>query len=180
MVNTTLIEQMKRGGEVSMYVRNTLRRALEHMPADAVLTTLSGEVGRRDLRAARNVLAVATALADGRGLTIDPELREYTTRLDEAAQEACSDGTLGASGTEDANSIERSSARKEVGSGGGLTFGEGMARLSVAFSIYAVFLAGLFTFRQFYHRHYLTPPGGTAGPGHAGMAELPPDSRSDR
>ena len=100
--------------------------------------------------------------------------------LDEAAQEACSDGTLGASGTEDANSIERSSARKEVGSGGGLTFGEGMARLSVAFSIYAVFLAGLFTFRQFYHRHYLTPPGGTAGPGHAGMAELPPDPRSDR
>ncbi|WP_299722606.1 hypothetical protein [uncultured Tateyamaria sp.] len=180
MVNKTMIAQLKRGGEVSMFVRNSLRRSLDRMPADAMLTTLSGEVGWRDLRAARTVLEVATALADGRGFTIDPDLRQHTSRLNDAVQAACSDGTQGASGAAETNAVERSDARKEVGTSVGLTFGEGMARLSVAFSIYAVFLAFLFAFRQFYHHNYVTRPGGASDEAIGPMAEIPPDLRRTR
>ncbi|MEO9573089.1 MAG: hypothetical protein ABJ263_11415 [Tateyamaria sp.] len=77
LVNNTLIEQLDRGGEVGAFVRSTLRRALDHMPPDAMLTSMSGDIRRGDLRAARRVLAAAGALADGRGLKVDPDLRGH-------------------------------------------------------------------------------------------------------
>ncbi|MFL4469798.1 hypothetical protein ACERZ8_07935 [Tateyamaria armeniaca] len=178
-MNTTLIKQMDRGGEVGMFVRNTLRRALANMPADAVLASMAGEVSRGELRSARTVLGVATALADGRGVFVDPALREHTSRLDDAVQEACSDGTQGASGVSEASGVEGGGARKEVGSAGGLTFSEGMARLSIAFSIYAVFLAFLFVFRQMYHRHFLPTAKAAGGQVGTSIADLPKSMRPD-
>ena len=152
LVNNTLIEQLDRGGEVGAFVRSTLRRALDHMPPDAMLASMAGDVRRGDLRAARRVLAAADALADGRGLKVDPDLRADTSRLSEAVEVSCSNGVHSASGTGEATGVEGGGARRDGGVGRGLTFEEGMARLSIAFTLYAVFLVVLFTFRQLYHR----------------------------
>ncbi len=152
IVNNTIIEQLDRGGEVGAYVRSTLRRVLDHMPPDAMLTSMSGDIRRGDLRAARRVLEAADALADGRGLKVDPDLRADTSRLKEAVEAECSNGAHGASGTGEATGVETGGARKNGGAGSGLTFEEGMARLIIIFTLYAVFLVILFTFRQFYHR----------------------------
>lgn len=152
LVNNTLTEQLDRGGEVGVFVRATLRRALDHMPPDVMLTSMAGDIRRGDLRAARRVLEAADALADGRGLKVDPDLRADTSRLNEAVELECSNGVQSASGTGEATSVEGGGARRDGGVGSSLTFEQGMARLSIAFTLYAVFLVALFTFRQLYHR----------------------------
>ena len=156
LVNNTLIEQLDRGGEVGVFVRSTLRRALDHMPPDAMLTSMAGDIRRGDLRAARRVLEAADALADGRGFKVDPDLRPDTLRLNESVELECSNSEHSASGVGEAASAEGGGARRNSGVGRGLTFEEGMARLSIAFIIYAVFLVALFVFRQFYHRHFVS------------------------
>ncbi|MEM6373435.1 MAG: hypothetical protein AAF727_11740 [Pseudomonadota bacterium] len=179
MVNKTLSDQIARGGEVGGFVRNTLARALSAMPPGAMENALQGEISRADMRATREVLATAALLADGRGLRVDPELRVYTTRLGDAIETACADGDHAASGTGEATAIERGTERKAFGGGTGLTFGEGMARLSIAFSIYAAFLVALFVFRQFYHRHYLNTGADVPDVPAAG-SEMPDAGASDR
>ncbi|MEO9573090.1 MAG: hypothetical protein ABJ263_11420 [Tateyamaria sp.] len=57
-----------------------------------------------------------------------------------------------ASGTREATGVEGGGVRRNGGVGRSLTFEEGMARLSIAFTLYAVFLVILFAFRQLYHR----------------------------
>ena len=179
VVNKTLGQQIDRGGEVGIYVRNTLRRALDSMPADAMLTTLAESASRAEMRSARAVLGVAGTLADGRGRVIHPSLKEHTSRLDEAIQLACSDGTQGASGVSEATSVESGGARKNVGSGRGLTFGQGLARLSIAFSLYVVFLVFLFAFRQMYHRQYATRAADTSMAADPAVTATPQDMRPD-
>lgn len=164
VVNDTLNDQLVRGGEVSQFVRHTLRRALDQMPAESILTSMQGQLGRGDLRAARRVLAVAGTLADGRGVTVDPDLRSDTMRLREAVEQDCANGTLDGNGTGEATGVDGGGERKAGGVGRALTFKEGMTRLSIAFTLYAVFLLALFAFRQFYRRHYETPTDEDAKP----------------
>jgi len=149
VVNDTLITALDRKGEVDNYTRNRLRRTLDYLSVDAMIDALSGEVSRRDLRAVRSVIGVAAALADGRGLIVDADLRADTTRLKQAVQTACSDATLGVSSAGKANGSERGGARRQ-GTGRGLTFREGMVRLSLAFTLYLAFLVFLFFVRQRY------------------------------
>lgn len=164
LVNSTLTDQLERGGEVGVYVRSTLRRALNHMPPDAMLTSLRGEVSRAELRAARRVLEAANGLADGRGRKVNPELRSDTLRLTEAVELDCANGTLSASEGGNAQGADGGGARRDGGAGNPLTFQEGMTRLSIAFTLYAVFLVALFAFRQFYHRNVLASRTDDAAP----------------
>lgn len=160
LLNDTMIEAIKRGGDVTIQTRNRLGRILDTMSADELLKTISGEVSRGNLRAAREVLAAAAVLADGRGRKIDPDLREETSRLKEAVSSACSDATQGVAGTAPAEGVEFGGGRKEGSTGRGLTFQEGMIRLSAAFTIYLIFLAFLFVLRQILNARYQTvnPP----------------------
>ncbi|MEP0143689.1 hypothetical protein [Tateyamaria sp.] len=75
-----------------------------------------------------------------------------TSRLNEAVELECSNGVHSASGTREATGVEGGGVRRNGGVGRSLTFEEGMARLSIAFTLYAVFLVILFAFRQLYHR----------------------------
>jgi len=160
LLNDTMIEAIERGGDVTVRARVRMGRILENISADDLLRTISGEVSRRNLRAARNVMGAAAALADGRGRKIDPDLREETSRLKEAVSSACSDATQGVTGTAPAEGVEFGGGRKEGSTGRGLTFQEGMIRLSAAFTIYLIFLAFLFVLRQILNARYRTvkPP----------------------
>jgi len=156
VLNDTMIEAIERGGEVTIRARVRMGRILDNISADDLLRAISGEVSRRNLRAARNVMAAAAALADGRGLKIDPSLGEDTSRLKEAVRSTCSDATQGVTGTAPAKGVEFGGDRKEGSTGRGLTFQEGLIRLSVAFTIYLIFLVFLFVLRQILNARYPT------------------------
>lgn len=172
VVNKALIDQIDRGGEVSIYTRTTLRRALDRVPADAIVASLKGEVSRGELRAVRKVLEVAAVLADGRGRVVDPNLRDFANRVKSAVNLSCAAGTLEGAGTADATTVEHGGARKDGQFARALTFKEGLTRLSIAFTLYAVFLIFLFAFRQAYRQHAAThlqdkpaaPPHGVSAP----------------
>ena len=155
-VNNTLIGALDRGGEVKTQTRMRLARTLAGMSARTVIAALAPEIARRDLRAVRAVLAEATALAEGRGVVVDPAVQSDADRLKAAVQIACSDATQGANGTDPAKGIEHGGARKDGGTGRALSFQEGMVRLSVTFTIYLVFLGFLFMIRQAIHARH--PP----------------------
>ncbi len=147
-VNTTLLAVLDNGGTVSIHQREALRRAMSQVTPDALKRTLRQDIARRDARAAGAVIDTAVALAGGRGMAVPLELREDVARLEQAVRGACTGTAVSAGGTEDAKSAEHGSDRSEGSGGRALTFREGVARLSITFTIYLAFLAFLLGARR--------------------------------
>ncbi|WP_299694086.1 hypothetical protein [uncultured Tateyamaria sp.] len=150
-INTTLLEVLNGGGKVSNHQRTRLQRAMAQIAPGAVTATLRAELSRRDARAVGDVIAVAALLADGIGLSVDPDVRTPVTRVRDGIQQTCAQDNAQRSGNgEDATSAEHGLGRNEGAGGRGLTFGEGVARLSLTFTIYMTFLAFLLGIRRFF------------------------------
>lgn len=146
--NATLLSILDAGGTVSVHHRQALRRSLDQINAAMVLQALSQEVPRRDVRAAGTVLQTAQALADGRGVRVDADMRDTLRRLSDAVDVSCSGGTEVATGAEDAQGAEQGTERSAGQGGRPMTYREQVARLSLTFTVYLVFLAALLGFRQ--------------------------------
>ncbi|WP_299048449.1 hypothetical protein [uncultured Tateyamaria sp.] len=160
--NSALLAILDAGGTVSVHHRQTLRRHLDQINPAAVMQSLDQDVSRRDARAAGAVLATAQALADGRGLQVDGALRDDLRRVSDAVDAACSGGTDVAVGPEQADGAEHGTDRSEGQGGRGLTFREGVARLSLTFTLYLAFLAFLLGLRrQWRERSRAAPATGT-------------------
>ncbi|WP_189368108.1 hypothetical protein [Tateyamaria omphalii] len=152
VANGTLLAILDAGGNVSNHQRDRLARAMAQIAPDVVKRTLSDEARRRDARAAHAVIDTALALANGRGMTVDEGLRDQVFRLDQAVDASCSGSNSAASGEEDAHSSEHGVTRQTGGGGRALTFREGVARLSLTFTLYMVFLAFLFGLRRHFRQ----------------------------
>lgn len=146
-LNGTLIEIQNMDGRVSVHHRDRLRRGVDALSPDALRRTLAADVGRADLRAVDAVMAVSSELALGVGLVLDPAIRTHTTRLTEAVQTACP-GQGQTEGVGDSASGLEHGTRQAGGTGRALTFREGLTRLSIAFTIYAIFLASVIALRR--------------------------------
>jgi len=151
-VNTTLLAVLDAGGTVSIHQRNQLARAVSGFSPDALKRTLSQDVSRGDARAARRVIDTATALASGRGVAVDTGLRDPVSRLGAAITSECAGAgqVAGAGGA--AAGAEHGARRTDIQGGRALTFREGVARLSLTFTIYLVFLAFLLGVRRHVHQ----------------------------
>ncbi|WP_299551489.1 hypothetical protein [uncultured Tateyamaria sp.] len=151
VANGTLLSILDGGGQVSVHQRDRLARAMAQMSPEVVKRTLSQDTPRRDARAAHAVIDTALALASGRGMTVNEGLRDHVVRLDQAVDATCSGGNSAASGNDDADGAEHGTPRQTDRGGRSLTFREGVARLSLTFTLYMVFLAFLFGFRRQLH-----------------------------
>lgn len=144
-VNATLLEVLNGNGQVANHQRARLQRAMSQLGSGA----LGDDLSRRDARAVRDVIAVASVLADGIGRTVDPDLRTAVTRVRDGIHDTCvQDDATQAGGGADATSAERGTARNEGSGGRALTFQEGVVRLSLTFTVYMTFLAFLLGLRR--------------------------------
>lgn len=149
--NATLDTILRAGGAVSVHHRDTLRRSIGQLDPQSLTATLGPELGRRTVRSMTAVIDTATALASGRGLSVDDAMRPHVKRLHDAVDSACSGATEVAVGGEDAGGAEQGKTRQGGQGGSGLTFRQGVARLSLTFTIYLTFLVFLLGVRRHYH-----------------------------
>ncbi|WP_299297536.1 hypothetical protein [uncultured Tateyamaria sp.] len=163
-VNATLLAVLDAGGTVSIHHRNRLVRAIAGLEGEALKRTIAQEVARGDARAAGQVIDTATALAAGRGMVVDPGLRDPVSRLGASIQSQCSGTSQVASGTDAAAGAEHGDRRDVTVGGRALTFREGVARLSLTFTIYLVFLAALLGIRRHVHQRARAQQDGVAPP----------------
>ena len=148
-VNAILLEVLNTNGQLANHQRVRLRRAVDQIGPGALGGALEAELSWRDTRAVRRVVGVATGLAGGVGRTVDPDLRGSRDRIREGIQSTCSAGdSADNTGSDEASSAERGLSRNEGSGGRALTFGEGVVRLSMTFSIYMLFLVFLFGLRR--------------------------------
>ncbi|MEX0370766.1 MAG: hypothetical protein AB3N09_09060 [Tateyamaria sp.] len=154
--NITLAEVLGVGGTVSVHHRERLRRSMVQVNAQAIAATLTPEVGRRTARAMTAVIDTATALAEGRGLTVVEDLRPHISHLNEAIDDACSGETQVAASADEAGGAEQGKSRQTGQGGGGLTFRQGVGRLSLTFTVYLTFLAFLLGVRRQIRKHLKT------------------------
>ncbi|MEO0403025.1 MAG: hypothetical protein AAF214_11670 [Pseudomonadota bacterium] len=147
-VTATLIDVRDTGGQVAIHHRARLRRTLAGVDPASLSATLASDLSRANLRAVDTVLAGATALADGKGVELGAHLTAASVRLREAVQKDCAQGEQAAAGGSEAQGAEHGARRVGVGTGTPLTFREGLTRLSVAFTIYAVFLCFVIALRR--------------------------------
>lgn len=170
-VNTILLEALNANGTLANPQRVRLRQAMSQLSPGALGATLAQEVSRGDARAAAAVLAAAGQLADGIGRVVDPDLRGALTQVRDAIHQTCAQDNAVQTGTgADATDAERGQARNEGSGGRGLSFGEGVVRLSMTFTIYMAFLGCLLGFRQFVK----AGAGSMADPGVHGSGESAP------
>ncbi|WP_299371140.1 hypothetical protein [uncultured Tateyamaria sp.] len=148
-VNTTLLAVLEAGGEVSIHHRNRLARTVGGIVPDQLKQHLAQDVARRDARAAAAVIDVAVALADGRGIRLSDDLRDPVARLGAAIQSDCAGSGQVAGGADAAVGAEHGTRRDPTQGARALTFREGVARLSLTFTVYMTFLAFLLGVRRY-------------------------------
>jgi len=158
-ITRTMSAILDAGGEVSNHQRSRLRRAVAQVSPQALADALRPDIARRDHRAAVAILDKAAALANGNGLRVGDDMRDHTARLSTAVQAACSGNAQAVSSDEAAQGAEHGTTRSTGNGGRALTFREGVARLSITFTIYLAFLAFLLGFRRYWHDRYSPPPG---------------------
>ena len=146
--NATLLSILDAGGTVSVHHRQALRAYLDQIDPAVVLQSLTQDAPRRDARATGRVLAVAQALAEGRGLRVEEGLRDDLRRVSDAVDASCSGETDVASGPDAAASAEQGTERSTGQGGRPMTYREQVARLSLTFTIYLAFLAFLLGLRR--------------------------------
>lgn len=149
--NATLLSILDAGGAVSVHHRQALRRSLDQIDPALVLQSLRQEVPRRDARAAAVIIETARTLADGRGARVEANMRDTLRRLSDAVDASCSGGIDVATGSEAAQGAEQGTERSTGQGGRPMTYREQVARLSMTFTIYLVFLAFLLGFRRQWH-----------------------------
>ena len=148
-VNAILLEVLNTNGQLANHQRVRLRRAVDRIGPGALGGALEAELSWRDARAVRRGVGVAAGLAGGGGRTVDPDLRGSLDRIREGIQRTCSGGDAADNaGGDEASSAERGLSRNQGSGGRALTFGEGVVRLSMTFSIYMLFLVFLFGLRR--------------------------------
>lgn len=148
VANATLLSILDEGGQVSIHRRDRLARAMAQMSPDVVKRTVSQDARRRDARAAHAVIDAATALASGRGMRLEEDMRAHVMRLDRAADVSCSGSDGVASGSDEADGAEHGTTRETDRGARALTFRERVTRLSLTFTLYMAFLAFLFGLRR--------------------------------
>lgn len=148
-VNAVLLEVLNGNGQIANHQRVRLQRAVGQIAPGALEGALTSELSRRDARALGTVMGVATQLARGVGRDVDPNLRGSVMRIRDGIHTACAQDDATQTGTgEDATGAEHGLGRSEGSGGRGLTFGEGLVRLSYTFTIYVIFLAFLLSIRR--------------------------------
>ncbi len=178
--NAILLEVLNNGGQINNHHRARLARTMEHIAVGAGNEGLTADLSWRDARAVRAVVEAATTLARGIGREVDPDLRGAVTRVRDGIQTTCvsADAATAARG-EDATGSERGTERNTGSGGRALTFGEGVVRLSLTFTIYLAFLIFLFVLR----RHLKTREVGLTGiepaaPEGSASAEIRPSAKA--
>lgn len=148
-VTATLLTALNGSGQLANAQRTRLAQAMAQIAPEALSATLSGEVPRRDARAVDAVLAVAEPLARGIGTTVPEAVRTPLNRVRAAVLDTCAtDNAVQTGDGLRATDSEHGTSRNEGGGGRALTFGEGVARLSLTFTIYMTFVAFLLGVRR--------------------------------
>ncbi|MEO9684729.1 MAG: hypothetical protein ABJF86_08245 [Tateyamaria sp.] len=142
LISATLSSVQDTGGRVSPYHRARLRQALQRMDVTAVEREMKGTLGRADQRAALATLTLSSALVNGSGWVLDGRDVAYVKHLANAIRTSClADTNAKAQNTATDATLEQGDPQVGNGGASGLTFRQGIARLSLTFTIYMTFLA---------------------------------------
>lgn len=169
-ISATLTSVQENGGVVGNYHRARLSRALGQTNESALMRDLGGDVTRGDRRAVAAVLTLSSALANGMGRTLSVPESEQAHHLAAAIRTAClSDTKAKASHATPPASLEQDQQKGAGDGAAGLTFRQGIVRLSLTFTVYMTFLAFVIGLRRQWKRSMQAllddtgpPPGGRA------------------
>lgn len=141
-ISATLVSLQDTSGQVAPFHRTRLRQALGRLDVPALQRELNGGLSRADRNALAVVLTLSAALANGNGRSLSPEGRDQARHLATAIRASCAANTQAkAASMPTDTSREHSVALVEGGAGTALTFRQSLARLSLIFTLYTVFLA---------------------------------------
>ena len=169
-ISATLMSVQDSGGQVRTYHRARLRQALGRMDISAVRRDMAAALDRADRRSVATVLTLSSALANGIGRTLGPREATQVAHLATAIRTVCLAETQAkAPNTTSTTTLEQGDPQTGKAGVPGLTFYQGLARLSLTFTIYMTFLAFVIGLRRVWktkvaHRpsEKGPPPGGRA------------------
>lgn len=141
-ISATLTSVQDTGGRVSPFHRARLRQALTRMDVSAVERDMAATLGRADQRAVVAMLTLSSALANGTGRVLSARDAGHAGHLALAIRTACLAETHAkAQSTTNDTTLEQGDP--QIGGDGApsLTFRQGLARLSLIFTVYMTFLA---------------------------------------
>lgn len=148
-ISATLMSIQDTSGQVAPFHRARLRQALRHLDLPALQRDLAAALNRADRRAATQMLTLSATLANGIGRDLSERQAAQARHLANAIRVACPADTLAkAQGIPRDASREQSAPHLGDATGTGITFREGLTRLSLTFTIYAVFLAVVIGLRR--------------------------------
>lgn len=169
-ISTTLMSVQEGGGQVGNYHRSRLRQALGQMDVVAVQNNLAGILGRADRRAVAAMLILSQSLANGMGRSLSAGDADQARQLAQSIRTTCpADTQAKAKSTPSSQALEQGESQLDGDGSRALTFRQGLARLSLTFSVYMTFLAFVIGLRRQWkrtmhraHRDSGPPPGGRA------------------
>ena len=177
-ISATLMSVQHSGGQVKVFHRARLRQALGRMDVSAVQRDMANVLGRADRRAVSAMLTLSFSLANGTGRTLSAQNVDHAQHLATAIRNAClADTQAKAKNTATDAALEQGKPQTGGDGATGLTFRQGLTRLSLIFTIYMASLAIVIRLRMGRKRAFVTLPDEQAPP--QGGRSFTPSKKSE-